>query len=214
MKAIAVFGAAGSVGRRVVAEASRRGHRVTGVVRHTGRAGALPENVIPAFAEAGDAGAIRDILRRQDIAVMALRPPEGHEAELVTHTRIMLQAMGEAGVPAVIVGGAASLRFPDKPEWTVLSRPGFLPDAVRPIAEACHAQRELILHRADALCSHICPPASLHPGQRTGRYRLGADMLVTGGAGDAAISIEDFAVAIMDEAERRAHAGGSFTVGW
>ena len=61
---------------------------------------------------------------------------------------------------------------------------------------------------------YICPPASLEPGRRTGRYRLGADMLVTGEDGRSAISVEDFAIAIVDEAESHAHAGRSFTVGW
>lgn len=214
MKAIAVFGAAGAVGRRVVAEAVARGHRVTGVVRHTGRAVELPDSVVPAFAEAGDARAIRAILRQQDIAVMALRPPAGREADLVAYTQVMLEAAYETGVPVLVVGGAASLRFPDRPDWTVLTRPGFLPDAVRPIAEACHAQRALFLDRADDRSSHICPPAALEPGRRTGRYRLGTDMLVTGPDGDARISLEDFAVAIMDEAESRSQAGRSFTVGW
>ena len=109
---------------------------------------------------------------------------------------------------------ALSASAPGRPDWTVLSRPGFLPDAVRPIAEACHFQRALVLDWADALCSHICPPANLQPGRRTGRYRLGTDELVTDATGNATISIEDFAVAILDEAERRAHAGRSFTVGW
>ena len=186
MKAVAVFGAAGAVGRRVVAEAVARGHRVTGVVRHTGRAVELPDSVVPAFAEAEDAQAIRAILRQQDVAVMALRPPAGREADLVTYTHAMLQAAYETGVPVLVVGGAASLRFPDRPDWTVLTRPGFLPDAVRPIAEACHAQRALFLDRADDRSSHICPPAALEPGRRTdgpfGLYRLPRPVFAVTGA--------------------------------
>lgn len=42
----------------------------------------------------------------------------------------------------------------------------------------------------------------------------GADMLVTGREGRSEISMEDFAIAIVDEAESRAHAGRSFAVGW
>jgi len=214
MKRIAVFGAAGSVGRCVVKEALDRGHDVTGVVRNPQRAAGLPDLAVPAFAEASDGAAIRAVLRDQDVAVMALRPPAGREAELVGYTRTLLDTAVETGVPVVIVGGAASLRFPDQPAWTVLTRPGFLPDAVRPIAQACHAQRDAVLSTGGEGWSHICPPASLEPGRRTGRYRLGTDMLVTGEDGRSAISVEDFAIAIVDEAESRAHAGRSFTVGW
>ena len=214
MKRIAVFGAAGSVGRCVVKEALDRGHEVTGVVRNPQRAEVLPGRVVPAFAEASDGAAIRAVLRQQDVAVMALRPPAGREAELVGYTRTLLDAALETGVPVVIVGGAASLRFPDQPGWTVLTRPGFLPDAVRPIAQACHAQRDTVLSTGGEGWSHICPPASLEPGRRKGRYRLGTDTLVTGEDGRSAISVEDFAIAIVDEAESRAHAGRSFTVGW
>jgi len=214
MKRIAVFGAAGSVGRCVVNEALNRGHDVTGVVRNPQRAAGLPGLAVPAFAEASDGTAIRAVLRQQDVAVMALRPPAGREAELVGYTRTLLDAALETGVPVVIVGGAASLRFPDHPGWTVLTRPGFLPDAVRPIAQACHAQREAVLSTGGEGWSHICPPAGLEPGRRTGRYRLGTDMLVTGEDGRSAISVEDFAIAIVDEAESHAHAGRSFTVGW
>jgi len=214
MKRIAVFGAAGSVGRCVVSEALDRGHEVTGVVRNPQRAAGLPGLTIPAFAEASDGAAIRAVLRHQDVAVMALRPPAGREAELVGYTRTLLDAALETGVPVVIVGGAASLRFPDQPAWTVLTRPGFLPDAVRPIAQACQAQRDAVLSTGGEGWSHICPPASLEPGRRTGRYRLGTDTLVMGEDGRSAISVEDFAIAIVDEAESRAHAGRSFTVGW
>jgi putative NADH-flavin reductase len=214
MKRILVFGATGAVGRRVVAEARSRGHDVTAAIRHPDRAEALPAGIRTVVAEICEPAAVRRALRGQDIAVSALRPPEGREPELVAYTRTLLQAGRETGVPLVIVGGAASLRLPDDPAWTVLTRPGFLPDAVRPIAEACHAQRQLVLSRTDVLWSHLCPPASLQPGRRHGRYRTGSDMLVTGEDGRSEISMEDFAVAILDEAESRAHAGRSFTVGW
>ena len=89
-----------------------------------------------------------------------------------------------------------------------------LPSTVRPIAQACQAQRDAVLSTGGEGWSHICPPASLEPGRRTGRYRLGTDTLVMGEDGRSAISVEDFAIAIVDEAESRAHAGRSFTVGW
>lgn len=151
-------------------------------------------------------------MANHDAAISAVRPPAGQEATLVSLTRSLLDAAVGAGVHLVIVGGAASLRLPGEPH-TVLSKPGFLPPAVRPIAEACDAQREAVLARSDTSWSHVCPPANLAPGARTGRYRLGADTLVVGPDGTSQITMEDLAVALVDEAETRAHRGRSFTVG-
>ncbi len=44
--------------------------------------------------------------------------------------------------------------------------------------------------------------AALEPGERTGAYRLGSDELVVDPNGVSRISVKDFAVALMDEAER------------
>jgi putative NADH-flavin reductase len=85
---------------------------------------------------------------------------------------------------------------------------------VRPIAEACAAQRAAVLGRTDASWSHLCPPPELGPGRRTGHYRLGSDTLILDAGGRSRISMEDLAVALVDEAETGAHTGRSFTVAW
>ncbi|WP_206752038.1 hypothetical protein [Kribbella antiqua] len=60
----------------------------------------------------------------------------------------------------------------------------------------------------------MSPPALLEPGTRTGNYRRGKDHLLTGADGTSYISMEDFAVALVDEAERARHVGGRFTVAY
>ena len=95
---------------------------------------------------------------------------------------------------------------------TVLTAPGFLPDSVLPIARACQAQYELCLAEREADWCYLSPPAMLMPGDRSGRYRTGGDVLLTDPAGQSRISMEDFAVALLDEAETPHHAGERFTV--
>lgn len=211
---ITVLGATGAVGSRVVHEALDRGHRVRALVRHPARAAALPHGAEAVVADALDPVALRAALHGQDRAISALRPPPGREPELVDLTRAVLDAGAAAGVPLVLVGGAATLRLPEDPDHTVLTAPGLLPPAVRPIAEACAAQRAVVLGRSDAVWSHLCPPAELAPGPRTGHYRLGADTLLVDATGRSRISMEDLAVALVDEAESGAHTGRSFTVAW
>ena len=84
---------------------------------------------------------------------------------------------------------------------TVLTAPSFLPDSARPIAEASYAQYLACTADRDADWVYFSPPAMLTPGRRTGRYRRGSDVLLVDDGGESKISMEDFAVAMLDEAE-------------
>ena len=62
--------------------------------------------------------------------------------------------------------------------------------------------------------AYLSPAALLEPGERTGDYRLGADELLVDAEGNSAISMEDLAVALLDEAERPEHHRARFTVAY
>ena len=211
---IIVFGARGDVGRRVVAEATARGHEVTAVVRDLAQAASLPADVAVTAADVADVDAAAAAMAGHDLAISAVRPPDGQETALVGLTGAVLVAAARAKVRVLVVGGAASLTVPDGGGHTVLTAPGFLPDEVVPIARACQAQYELVTSNGAADWAYLCPPAMLTPGTRTGHYRVGSDALVVDGDGASAISMEDFAVALVDEAETPRHAGERFTVAY
>ncbi|MGZ0153206.1 NAD(P)-dependent oxidoreductase [Kribbella sp. WER1] len=193
-----VWGASGAVGSRVVQEATARGHHVDGV----GRSG-------PTLLR-GDASNADDVARLSagyDVVISATRPRDGFEGELVDAAKGLLAGLRVTGVRLIVVGGAASLLVPGQ-EVLLMDSPEF-PAALLPIARACAAQYELV-RAVDGLdWTYVSPPASLEPGVRTGRYRTGYDHLV--GAG---ISLEDFAVALVDEAEQAQHIRQRFTVGY
>lgn len=209
---IIVFGASGDVGRRIVAEAGARGHQVTAVVRRAAQIETLPPSAIPVVADATDRERLAGLMAGQDLAISALRPPDGQEDALVPLTRSVLDAAADARIRVLVVGGAASLRMPDGGGATVLTAPGFLPEPVVPIARACFAQYELCAAEARVDWSYLCPPAMLVPGKRSGRYRLGSDVLLSDPDGRSEISMEDFAVALLDEAETPRHRMARFTV--
>ncbi|PSL58495.1 hypothetical protein B0I31_101714 [Saccharothrix carnea] len=195
---ITVFGAFGSVGRRVAEEARRRGHEVTAVSRRSGAGG-----------EVGDARVVADVVRLsagRDLVISATRPVDGREGELVEATRALLAGVARTGVRLLVVGGAATLVTPQG--HTVEEAPDF-PDGLKPIARACAEQ--LAVCRADRVAdwTYLSPPAVLEPGGRTGVFRLGGDEQV-----GTTISIEDFAVALLDEAETPKHQRTRFTVGY
>lgn len=211
---IAVFGATGQVGRRMAAEAARRGHRVTAIVRPTSQVVPADKEVRTRKLDVESGEDLRAIIAEHDIVISALRPPDGQEQKLLPLTAAVVEAARAAGTRFVVVGGAAPLRLPDDPEHTVLTAPGFLPDSVFPIAEACQQQHDWVIGRLDELGSYLCPPAMLQGGMRTGAYRTGSEQLVTDREGVSRISIEDFAVAALDEAEIPSHLGQQFTVGY
>ncbi|MEO3885387.1 hypothetical protein [Nonomuraea sp. B5E05] len=96
---------------------------------------------------------------------------------------------------------------------TVVDTPDF-PPSWRPIALACEAQLAACRAAPRADWTYLSPPALLEPGERTGRYRLGADELLVGADGRSVISMEDLAVALLDEAERPRHRRCRFTVAY
>lgn len=209
---ITVIGAAGSVGRRVVDEALSRGHDVTAVVRDPAR------HELPAAANprAGDAGSVDDVIRlsaAQDVVIAATRPPPGSESELVTTTKALLTGLAGTGVRLLVSGGAGSLTVPGAGGATVIDDPTFLAPAYRDLAQACIDQLEACHAEPGVDWAYLSPPALLEPGERTGTYRLGTDELLLDAGGTSTISIEDLAVALLDEAERPKHHQTRFTVG-
>ncbi|AUG75336.1 NADH-flavin reductase [Kitasatospora sp. MMS16-BH015] len=208
---LTVFGAAGAVGSRVVAEALARGHAVTAVVRSPGSLAALPAGVVGRLGDAADAAAVAELTAGQDVVVSATRPAPGREPELAAVTGAMLTAVARTGGRLLLVGGAASLLV----DGTELMDTADFPPELRPIAAACRTQWEACRDTgAAADWTYLAPPAELAPGARTGRYRLGRDELLTDAAGRSAISMEDLAVALLDEAERPRHGRARFTVAY
>ncbi|MDI9246432.1 NAD(P)H-binding protein [Marinobacter sp. CHS3-4] len=211
---ITVYGATGDVGRRIVAEAVKRGHLVTAVSRSKTQLATLPEAVIGHPADVSDDQQLAKTTDGQDLLISALRPGDGGEEQLVSLTTRVIEAGENLGIRSIVVGGAARLIVPGQGGLTVLQSPDLLPEAAVPIARACQRQYEACLQRDQALWTYLSPPALLEPGERTGNYRLGLDTLIIDHNGHARISMEDFAVAILDEAESPTHTGKAFTVGY
>lgn len=209
---IIVFGAAGQVGTRIVAEAVSRGHEITAVIRRDSQAGRFDPAVRTLVRDVNTSG-LADAIGDHDFVVSALRAPSGEEGAIVALTQAVVEPTLSLGVPFIVVGGAAPLIVPGSGGHTVLTAPGFLPESVVPVARASQAQWDWCATQLEPNGVCLCPPAMLAPGERTGTYRTGHDTLVVDDAGNSHISMEDFAVALLDEAETPNHAGGRFTVG-
>lgn len=208
---ITVFGAAGGVGSRVVTEALARGHEVTAVVR---RPGHRHDGARVRTGDAADAGEVARLSAGQDVVISATRPAPGREHELPATAEALLTGVARTAARLLIVGGAATLTVPGTDGRTVVDDPDF-PADLRPIAQACAEQHAVCRATGtDVDWVYLSPPALLEPGERTGAYRTGTDTLLVDGSGRSAISMEDLAIALLDEAERPAYHRTRFTVAW
>lgn len=209
---IALIGGTGFVGQAVLEELLRRGHAVTALARTPGKF--APRDGLHAVqADALDAGQVAAAVAGHDAVVDAYNPgwsePDIHDLFL-RGTEAILDGVQQAGVERVlVVGGAGSLfvapgvQLVDTPEFPAAYKQGAL------------AAREALnrIRGRDALAwTFLSPPALLAPGERSGRYRVGADTLPMDGDAPAGITVADLAVAIVDELEQPQHLRRRFTV--
>jgi putative NADH-flavin reductase len=201
---IAVIGASGNAGSRIVREIAGRGHAVTAIVRH-------PEKLTPqagvtaAKGDLFDQPAMAQVLAGHDAAISAVHFLASDPAKLIGAVR-------ESGVERyLVVGGAGSLEV--APGVRLVTTPGF-PVAYKAEAEKGGAFLDLLRQEKELNWTFLSPSALFAAGERTGKFRLGTDQLLTAADGKSWISFEDFAVALADEIERPAHARQRFTVGY
>src|SRR5271166_2898196 len=125
--------------------------------------------------------------------------------------KLLIEAVRDSGVKRYfVVGGAGSLEV--APGMKLIDTPQF-PAAYK--AEAAKGGEFLdLLRRETALdWTFLSPSAMVGPGERTGKFRLGKDQLLTNDKGSS-ISWEDYAIAAVDELEKPAHVRQRFTVGY
>lgn len=195
---IVLFGPNGMIGSRIAAELTSRGHEVVGVSRSSGTDITDPTQVAAA-AEGADA------------VVCAISARNG-DFTLSDVARSLHDGLRRAGVPRVlIVGGAASLQVSGG--GRLLDTPDF-PEAWK--AEAGMGADALEIYRTfdDLDWTYVSPAAFIHPGERTGAYRLGGEQLITDEAGKSEISAEDYAIAIADLVESGEHTRERVGVAW
>jgi len=200
---IALIGATGNAGSRILAELSRRGHAVTAIARNIEKVPALP-GVVPAKADAADVKALAAALKGHDAVISSVHFTASDPSKLIAAVR-------ESGVPRyLVVGGAGSLLV--APGVRLIDTPQF-PAQYKAEAAAGGAFLELLRNETALDWTFLSPSAMFVPGERSGKFRLGGDELLSNDKGSS-ISFEDYAIALVDEIEKPAHSRQRFTVGY
>lgn len=208
MKVI-VYGATGKSGSRIVSELVSRGHEVTAVARNPV---GLPAGVKTVKDDLSDVNRIAEIVSGADAVVSAYAPPQDDTDQVIDVTKRQVEAIGKAGksIRLIVVGGAASLEVAP---GVMLLNSGHLPKEWVPIATS-HERALRILEKSHINWTYFSPAAFFEPGTRTGKFRLGTNQLIADAQGNSRISMEDYAIALVNELEKPAHERARFTIGY
>ena len=179
---IAVFGAGGRIGSRIVDEALNRGHDVTAVVRHPENYTKIHTHLKVAKGDLFNSQDVETGAFDQDAVVSAYSPAAGIPPSTITELAVpLINGLKQAHVKRlIIVGGAGSLEV--APGLQLVDTPDF--------------------------------PAVIEPGERTGKFRTGTNQLLSDANGKSFITMEDYAVAVIDEIESPLHIREIMTAGY
>ncbi|MBE7172379.1 MAG: NAD(P)-dependent oxidoreductase [Williamsia sp.] len=214
---VALIGATGFVGKAILHELVERGHHVTAMARH-------PESIQPHK----EVVAIKiNVLDAEEVA----KAVKGHDAvisaynagwtnpnlynEFLQGAAAIQEGVKQAGVKRlVVIGGAGSLYVAEGMQ--VVDTPGF-PEQWKPGALAARDYLNVLQNEQDLDWTFLSPAVEMHhgtSGERKGQYRTGLDNPVYNEQGRSVISVEDVAVAIVDEIEDPKHIRRRFTVAY
>jgi putative NADH-flavin reductase len=210
---IAVFGAGGRIGSRIVDEALNKGHNVTAVVRHPENYTKIHQHLKVAKADLFNSQDVETGAFDQDAVVSAYSPAAGVPPSTITEVALpLINGLKQAHVKRlIIVGGAGSLEV--APGKQLVDTPDF-PEAYKPASLAHREALKIYQKENDLDWTFVSPSAVIMPGERTGKFRTAVNQLLTADNGKSYISMEDFAAGIIDEIENPMHIREIFTVGY
>lgn len=210
---IAVFGAGGRIGSRIVDEALNRGHDVTAVVRHPENYTKIHTHLKVAKGDLFNSQDVETGAFDQDAVVSAYSPAAGVPPSTITELAVpLINGLKQAHVKRlIIVGGAGSLEV--APGLQLVDTPDF-PAIYKPVSLA-HREALKIYQKENELdWTFVSPSAVIEPGERTGKFRTGTNQLLKDADGKSFITMEDYAIAIIDEIETPMHVREVMTVGY
>lgn len=216
MKKVALIGASGFIGSQLVKELLSRGYQVTAIVRSADKIKNDDKNLKVVSADVFDTDKLAEVLKNNDAVISAYNPgwtnPNIYDDTIKGYQSI-IEAVKKAGIKRLqAVGGAGSLLV--APGKTVVDS-GAIPDEILPGVKALAlVLKDQFLPEKELDWVFFSPAGTIEPGERTGKYRLGLDNLITDDHGNSKISVQDYAKAMVDELENPKHHQQRFTIGY
>ena len=219
MKNVVLIGASGFVGNAILGELLERGHHVTAIVRHASKIKAASPNLEVEEIDVEDAPAMIEVLKGKDAVISAYNPgwsnPNMYEDTLRVYPKILDEVRASGVKRLLIVGGAGSLFV--KPGLRLVDT-GTLPEVWLPgVKSMTKFFLETLVNEKELDWVFFSPAANLGnltAGVRTGKFRLGKDDLIVDEKGESFVSVEDYALAMVDELEQGGRHRERFTIGY
>ena len=216
MKNVVLIGASGFVGTAILNELLNRGHKVTAIVRDPAKVTASNPNLKVIQADVTDTDVLIEASKGKDAVISAYNPgwknPNIYEETLKNYP-LIVDSVKKAGVERLlIVGGAGTLFYaPGKMVMDADDVPAKLLPGIKSLGEF---YLNTLRKENEIDWIFLSPAANMTPGERTGKFRIGKDDLVVDVNGDSNISVEDYAVAMVDELEQKKYHKERFTIGY
>jgi putative NADH-flavin reductase len=208
---VALYGATGKSGSRILKELVSRGHQVIAIVRNPSKLPHPGPGVRIMQDDLSDPMKITAAVDGAEAVISAYAPPQDDVDAIVGVTQRQVAALNHGSkVRLIVVGGAGGLNV--APGVTLIDS-GYLPEPVLPIAKA-HSKVLNVLRASTIDWTYLAPAAYFEPGTRTGKFRLGTDELIANEQQESRISMEDYAVALVDELEKPQHRRQRFSIGY
>ena len=216
MKNVVLIGASGFVGNAILNELLSRGHKVTAVVRNPEKINVSNSNLGIVKADIADTNAMVGICKGKEAIISAYNPgwtnPDIYEETLRNYPLILEAAKRSGAKRLLCVGGAGTLFC--APGLRVVDS-GAIPDAIMGgVKSLGEFYLNTLMNEKDIDWIFFSPAGTLETGKRTGKFRLGKDDLIIDENGISHISVEDYAVAMVDELENPKHHCERFTIGY
>ena len=216
MKRIALIGASGFVGSALLKESLKRGHSVTAIVRHPEKITLNDPNLQIIQGDVLSEQSITDVIKGVDVVISAYNPGWTNpniSQETTAAYQSIISGVKKAKIPRLlIVGGAGSLYV--APEKRVMDT-GVIPESYLPAVESlANVLYDLQKNEQELDWAYFSPAGNIEPGEKTGTFRLGKDHLIVDKDGKSNISVEDYAVAMLDEVDSPVHHRERFTIGY
>lgn len=211
---ITIIGAGGNIGQRIAKEAVTRNHELTLITSKPMDFFGF-ENTKRIQIKSGDVfrtTELTELVKDSDVIISAYAPPKDNMEILSDASKNLIEVAKNAQSRLIVVGGAGTLYVNDTMQ--MLETPNF-PDMFKGIALAHKTAMESSYHKETELDWTIVSPSPfLFAGERTNKFRVGNTKLLVDKAGKSSISMEDFAVGILDEVDNKNFIKKQFTLGY
>jgi len=219
---ILVYGATGKIGTHVVEEALQRGHIVTAVSRDPSRIEKQHENLSAVAGDLLDPQSIELLVEDKDVVIISVRgiigdskdPENALQRIAVQKVVESLRIIGDGAARLIHVGGSGSLEVEPGVLYADKIPRVFLPKSLELEIQGQILALEYLRTVDDVDWSYATPAKNFTNGKRTGEFRIGGDTLMEDDRGKSRISRADFAVALIDEAEKAEHVQQRFSVAY